>query len=964
MSVIYTHSVVTTGTIETIIQNSSTLPILLQHLPTPYRSVLGRHLQEYYRVSQKVSSAQAVLTTFNKHSAEGSYPPPVLQAVKAPPVQFSKEFQNSAAMTLNQETINAMVKESRDTFLEKLIEVKKSEVATLQTILAFDEKTWKADCRRVLRDLCTTMGLPNAYEESGDGRMTFTNSAPQDMQIEFKKVHQEGRRWYLKAMSLAYSVVERSVVRKMAKVSLKEKTDTTMTDAPVDKPVRSVVKEELEVALTKFRKGDALFGIKSSSLTAPRLRKRQRSEGESAEQKGSNKIFKLEKTTDNSDQDLESGQKNWKDEMTALGRIVKLPSGRWANPSTLPDSFLKLRDISCQIASLSYWTEAQVDSRRARKLGVFKGPGVPDIPDDIDYFLSNNLKFIFPQDLNFTLVRDAYAKFCRTVRIRHHFKDQEDTDFIARIHVPNPTWNPPSAPAHIEAGLEAGMAALRDFLRTLPNPDYKPKLRRKFVRDFMLSENLLLKITDKNLGPALITKEWYEREVHKHLEDRSVYQPVLLHEGWLDELQERVSTKIKELRLPRRYQKFLNTAKNDLPRFHIIPKIHKEPWASRPIVPSHSWITTQASEIVDLTLRPLLKTMPWVVNSTTEVVRHLHILRKGADLRNCWLVTGDITAFYTNIPPYDCTQICFKLYKKIATRDSEINPKQLGHLLQIVLRNNFFRYGSSVYKQSSGLAMGTSCAPLIANLFAGQKELETLSTLQPVDLEGGSLLLYNRYIDDILLIYKGSKEELDLFLSLWTIGNLEIKWNVSRVEATFLDLEIHAGMVDSYSASIFWRLHKKRLNRHLYIPYSSSHPLAVKRAFVKGELVRILLNSSTKQFFVESCSQFYSNLRLRGYPPQILDYWFRMIKWDQLERRLFKERVQSPLPLMLPSEYNPVWECVNIRQLTRVLYSEWSKGDVPDALQRPVIKSLARSHNLFDQVTKWNIDVLSTAQLT
>jgi len=646
--------------------------------------------------------------------------------------------------------------------------------------------------------------------------------------------------------------------------------------------------------------------------------------------------------------------------MTARGRLSCLPTGRWSRPEGLPDSFLMLSSFSRQVTSLSYLTELWFDTRRARALGVFKGPGVTKTPDDVDYFLSNNLKYIFPQDINIKLVPEAYRKFARAVRIRYHFKDHEDTDFIAKLHVPNPDWNPPLAPSHIEAGLKAGMEALRRCVMTLPNLDDKLHPRRDFVRRHMLENELLLKVTDKNLGPALITKQWYKDEVSKHLQDRVTYRPVLVHEGWLEDLTSQVSETINDLRLPKRYVKYLSTAKNELPRFHVIPKIHKTPWASRPIIPSHSWITTQASEVVDLILRPLLKDMPWVVNSTTEVVRHMQELRKTGYLKDVWIVTGDITSFYTNIPPAECTNVCYKLYRRHAPRDAEINPKQLAHLMKVVLRNNYFCFGSDVYKQVVGLAMGTACAPLIANLYAGQKEQELGIDRAIFEDPRGGIRLYNRYIDDILLVYQGTRVELDSYLSRLRIGDLEIKWNVSQMENTFLDLEIRAGKVDSYSTDIVWKLHRKKLNRHLYIPYSSCHPFPVKRAFVKGELVRILLNSSKEQFFVETAQEFYSYLRLRGYPTQTLDNWFRLVTWEQQHRRLYKEKVQTDMPLMLPSEYNPVWDCINSQQLTKVLYSEWSKGDVPTALQRPVIKSLARSQNLFDSVTKWNIDVLGT----
>jgi hypothetical protein len=366
------------------------------------------------------------------------------------------------------------------------------------------------------------------------------------------------------------------------------------------------------------------------------------------------------------------------------------------------------------------------------------------------------------------------------------------------------------------------------------------------------------------------------------------------------------------------------------------------------------------STVVDLLLRPALQLMPQVVDSTTQVVRNLEALNQEGDLTSIWLVTGDVTAFYTNIPPAQCASICGDLYRTIVASDAEISSHQVRIMIDLVMRNNLFEYGSEVYCQTSGLAMGTACAPLLANLYAGHLEQKYL--IFDRRLDSSRLRMYNRYIDDILLVFQGTKEQLDVYLNQFSIGNLHIKWSCSQTEAVFLDLEILAEKTDRYNTALQWRVFRKHMNKHLYIPWSSGHPLVAKRAFVKGELVRLMLNSSKLSYFVGSRLEFFKNLRRRGYPSQTLLVWFRLVNWYERERRLYKVKSQdSPLPLMLPSEYNPVWECVNVQQLTRTLYSEWYKGDVPTALERPVIKSLAKSLSLFDSVSSWNLDILRTA---
>lgn len=77
---------------------------------------------------------------------------------------------------------------------------------------------------------------------------------------------------------------------------------------------------------------------------------------------------------------------------------------------------------------------------------------------------------------------------------------------------------------------------------------------------------------------------------------------------------------------------------------------------------------------------------------------------------------------YTNIPPKEAFLICSSLLKEVDLEDASLEA--IISLLRFVLRNNYFSYQGTTYKQISGLAIGTSCAPIIANLYCASKEVD------------------------------------------------------------------------------------------------------------------------------------------------------------------------------------------------------------------------------------------------
>jgi hypothetical protein len=275
------------------------------------------------------------------------------------------------------------------------------------------------------------------------------------------------------------------------------------------------------------------------------------------------------------------------------------------------------------------------------------------------------------------------------------------------------------------------------------------------------------------------------------------------------------------------------------------------------------------------------------------------------------------------------------------------------------MENNYFEFQDQFWKQEGGLAMGTSSAPVLANIYAAFYERNLRVTKQK------GVLLYNRYIDDILCIFQGTQKELVDYLSSIELGPLTINWSYSKTKKEFLDIEIMR-IRDITGVRLGTRLFKKAMNKHLYIPWSSAHPLHVKKAFDKAELIRFTMVSSEVEYFAEARAQFYGNLRRRGYPSQVLEDWCKQVLYGQRPIYLSTTKaVPDEAPLMLPGQYNPVWDYINVDEIIRTARRGWSlEKELPEPLNQPLIRSLRRYTSLGDLLSAWNKTILHPTMLS
>ena len=987
----------------------SSLGDLIDMVPAPFRPRTQDLVNRVYKAAIKSNHARSYLSTLEKHLSDGTLPSEIGGRVHNPAIQISKEFGATAEWKTFRQVQDASTTTFKQSMLKSAIDTKKAEVTYLQGL--FSEKGYKSEVESIRLEVTSSLAEDAGVSATKDGSITLA-SLPSWVRNDCETFRMVGELYPQRAIALAYTQVQQEMSKKFKTLTLKKSTDediemqdasskTETVDVLVSRKVEQLLKEYKvskpgkPVTLLALRKDPAFTNI-PRQWEEGRKAQSQSSKTERADSEG----YKVPKRKRKRERQEESLQEVAKLERAFRGVVqthlrVSTGGSVVSGSHTLlgsPLSDVRRKDravVSTHEACLFLDRYSDLfcgTSAEARRLfvsrhtpvhifqaghrfadGVFKGPGVV-IPQYIEYKLAMNSKFVLHHSPNLLRVHQAWPRLERSVRLRWHFRNSERLQ--SKFYVPSSGWQPD--PEYWNSAIERGLEKGKDLLfnqtadlnlSTLhqSNPDLRA------LQDFLEMNSFLVKITDKNLGLAVLSKPWYDDQCLFMLSDASTYEQVSFEDVnfYRTAALERIDQIVMEGSFSSSTQDYLVASKSDaqIPEFHAIPKVHKSPWKLRPIIPSHSWATRRASEVSDFILRELHKQeFPWIVDSTKEVISRLEkktVVRSD----NVWLVTGDVEAFYTNVSVADTIDQIEVLLQGRSPYNG-VDCTNIAALLQVVMFCNCFSFNEKFFRQTNGIAMGTSCAPSFANVNLGFKEqfVDSIARLSTNPVDG--LIFYVRYIDDIFLVFKGSKTAcqscLDDLSTKLQPFKIDWKINSSFSPTPFLDAEFFFeqgfGPVGVQS-----RVFRKKMNQHQYIPWSSAHPDTVKKAFVKAELTRYMIISSTKKLFEEKVSEFMQALGRRGYPPVILHVWKKQVQYEDRQYSLSKRKDSvRGLPLLLHSTYDEVWEYLDLKKVFNVMRDEWMKCEepIPLSLIGPLIKSLNRSENLFDKFSSWNKAVL------
>uniref|UniRef100_A0A8C5W849 Helix-turn-helix domain-containing protein n=1 Tax=Leptobrachium leishanense TaxID=445787 RepID=A0A8C5W849_9ANUR len=400
------------------------------------------------------------------------------------------------------------------------------------------------------------------------------------------------------------------------------------------------------------------------------------------------------------------------------------------------------------------------------------------------------------------------------------------------------------------------------------------KEEKKAIKDLDKDETIIIKPADKGGGIVIWSKEAYNEESLRILGDERTY--IKLKNNPIIEIRNNLHTLLQDGRdkeiLTEREFRYLMIEHIKTPHFYILPKIHKNATKppGRPIIAGINSITSCLSEYIDVLLQPIVKE---TLSYLKDTINMLQILDKVKWDEDCIMVTCDVNALYSNIPHAMGLQtVREEIYNSKNFLDMQIDF--IMRSIHFILNNNYFKFGDDFFLQKNGTAMGTKFAPSYANLYMTGWESRFVYGSHSW---AHNILVYKRFIDDVFFIWKGSEEDLILFLDSldnqdWGI-TLDRKWSKERV--TFLDLEVYISEGTLKCKTFF-----KEVDVNTYINTASCHDPSWLKGVPKGQFMRLRRNCSDLSTFEQQANQLKDNFIEKGYDAIELDMVINKLKQE------------------------------------------------------------------------------------
>ena len=384
------------------------------------------------------------------------------------------------------------------------------------------------------------------------------------------------------------------------------------------------------------------------------------------------------------------------------------------------------------------------------------------------------------------------------------------------------------------------------------------KAERKAIKSLASNDKITIKPADK--GGKIVIQDTmdYIKEGEQQLNDTTYYRRI-----YSDPTQE-MNNIIKE-KLEKGVQEGnitpaeLETLYNSNPRisnFYTLPKINKINNPGQPIVKSIGSITEELSAYVDENIKHLSKLVPSYIKDTghfLNIIKDIHIEE------NDLLVTVDVSSLYINIKHEDGIEALKSWLIENGTNQEK--SEFIGTLAKLVLTSNYFTFNGKMYLQKQGTAMGKRMAPNYAIIFMHLVEQEILinSKLKP--------RIWQRFIDDVFIIWTHGKDKLDDFLDYINKAHetkiFTAEYSLTKV--AFLDTPVY-----KLNGNLATKVYHKKTDDKMYLHYNSAHPKHQKDAVPYSLFIRCKRICTEKRHFFMEVQDITQKLAYRGYPHELI----------------------------------------------------------------------------------------------
>ena len=529
--------------------------------------------------------------------------------------------------------------------------------------------------------------------------------------------------------------------------------------------------------------------------------------------------------------------------------------------------------------------------------------------------LGYNSNFIpTPDHLNKYQLLQNISDFSRSIKLKAHFKnktppDRNDESFRFRP-TPAQKWTPPDAHHTVNTFIESFENQVKSDIKlcTRSRQNNLNKHEQKALLDLQKRDDIIIINADKGGAITILDAKDYVKEANRQLSNPICYQklpynPTTEYAGTVNSTidvfkdQHKISEKIA---------KGLKVTSPKTPTLKLPPKVHKEGHPGRPLVNSIDSPTSKISEYVDFHLQPFTDTIKSHIKDTNHFLNELQKIPE-AQSKDSYLVTLDVRSLYTNIPNDEGIKVIKDLLQQ---KQSKLTTVITAFLWLILTLNNFV-FNATNYLQLSGVAMGTKCAVIYANLF-----LSNFEETHIYQLLNNKCTFYKRFIDDIFLLWTSTLEELNQFIEQLNQLHPTIKFDAkySKTSIDFLDTKIYK----SSNGKLQTTLYTKPTDRQSYLHSKSYHPNSCKQSIAYSQALRIKRICSDPLEFEKHSTKLSSKLTERGYNPKLIEKQINKARDSNRQDLLQPKVVPAIAKNILTVTYNK-----NLPNLRKAIDDNW-----------------------------------------
>ena len=523
--------------------------------------------------------------------------------------------------------------------------------------------------------------------------------------------------------------------------------------------------------------------------------------------------------------------------------------------------------------------------------------------------LNKNLNFCpVPGEYNRFNLNTDLQRFFRRIKLRAHFDKPHpyhipsESELFARR---DKNWTQQFNHHSVDTFISCVTKELKESKpNPIPHDNLSPK-ERQTLKELSSRDDIIITKADKGGATVILDVKDYVDEANRQLQDTQYYRQ--LNYNPTEDHANIICNTLDEMKnnneLDEDIAEGLKPIEPRTPRFYLLPKIHKEGNPGRPVISSVNCHTSKISSFVDYHIQDSAQSLKSYVKDTTDFINKINTL--GELPEESYLVTMDVKALYTNIPNKEGIQALNKAYDK--KQHKSIATTVIVTLMTLILTLNNFVFNEKNYLQIKGCAMGTICAPPFANIFMGKFE-ETFIYPYIQNLS----ILYLRYIDDLFLIWTGTKQQFEDFISNLNDQHPSIKFShkISKKSIDFLDTTVYIK-----NRRLHTTIFTKPTDKQNYLHYKSEHPLPLKNSIPFGQILRIKRICSEAKEFMKNCTKMLSKFTLRGYPKiitqQAYHKTFSLQRNNLLKTKMKKRSQRIPLVVTYNRTFPPLGAIVN-----------------------------------------------------